>query len=77
MAVFKVLRVKVLEPRISWRAPAYGELWRIGDEAGAWMMGCPACGEPLGSPPQAEFNCTCGRTWRKNGEIYDFRYPTD
>ena len=38
---------------------------------------CPACGEPLGSPPQAEFNCTCGRTWRKNGEIYDFRYAPD
>jgi hypothetical protein len=46
VAVFNVLRVKVLEPRISWRAPAYGELWRIGDEAGAWMLGCPACGEP-------------------------------
>lgn len=38
---------------------------------------CPACGEPLGSPPQAEFHCTCGRTWRKNGEIYDFRYPAN
>jgi len=38
---------------------------------------CPACGEPLGSPPQAEFKCTCGRTWRKNGEIYDFRYTPD
>ena len=44
--------------------------------AGAFFR-CPACGEPIGSPPQAEFNCTCGRTWRKNGEIYDFRHPTD
>lgn len=38
---------------------------------------CPACGAPLGAPPQAVFQCTCGREWKKQGEIYDFRYPLD
>jgi ubiquinone/menaquinone biosynthesis C-methylase UbiE len=38
---------------------------------------CPACGAPLGAPPQAPFECGCGRVWRKNGEIYDFRYPVE
>jgi SAM-dependent methyltransferase len=37
---------------------------------------CPACGTPLGAPPQAAFLCSCGRVWKKQGEIYDFRYPT-
>ncbi|MGC9469091.1 MAG: class I SAM-dependent methyltransferase [Anaerolineae bacterium] len=36
---------------------------------------CPACGAPLGAPPQAVFVCTCGRVWRKENGIYDFRYP--
>jgi len=36
---------------------------------------CPACGEPLGSPPQAEFHCTCGKVWRREGHIYNFRDP--
>jgi ubiquinone/menaquinone biosynthesis C-methylase UbiE len=36
---------------------------------------CPACGTPLGSPPQEVFECPCGRTWRREGQIYDFRYP--
>ncbi len=38
---------------------------------------CPACGAPLGAPPQASFTCSCGRTWQKHGEIYDFRYPVE
>jgi ubiquinone/menaquinone biosynthesis C-methylase UbiE len=36
---------------------------------------CPACGTPLGAPPQAAFLCACGRVWKKKGQIYDFRYP--
>ncbi len=36
---------------------------------------CPACGTPLGSPPQAAFLCSCGRVWKRKGDIYDFRYP--
>ena len=38
---------------------------------------CPACGAALGTPPQAVFECSCGETWRKQGEIYDFRYPRE
>jgi ubiquinone/menaquinone biosynthesis C-methylase UbiE len=37
---------------------------------------CPACGTSLGAPPQAAFLCACGRVWKKQDEIYDFRYPT-
>jgi ubiquinone/menaquinone biosynthesis C-methylase UbiE len=36
---------------------------------------CPACGEPLGAPPQTEFHCTCGKVWRCEGHIYNFRDP--
>lgn len=38
---------------------------------------CPACGAPLGAPPQPVFVCTCGERWEKQNEIYDFRYPRD
>jgi ubiquinone/menaquinone biosynthesis C-methylase UbiE len=38
---------------------------------------CPACGAPLGAPPQTAFECACGRTWQKQDEIYDFRHPAD
>jgi ubiquinone/menaquinone biosynthesis C-methylase UbiE len=38
---------------------------------------CPACGAALGAPPQAVFHCSCGETWRRHGEIYDFRYPRE
>jgi SAM-dependent methyltransferase len=37
---------------------------------------CPACGAPLGAPPQDAFTCDCGKLWRKEGEIYDFRHPS-
>ncbi|HOU14575.1 MAG TPA: methyltransferase domain-containing protein [Anaerolineae bacterium] len=36
---------------------------------------CPACGEPLGAPPQAEFHCACDKVWRREGQIYNFRDP--
>ncbi len=36
---------------------------------------CPECGEPLGAPPQSEFHCACGLTWRREGLIYNFRDP--
>ncbi len=36
---------------------------------------CPHCGEPLGAPPQPEFHCTCGTTWRREDGIYNFRDP--
>ncbi|MBN1248105.1 MAG: class I SAM-dependent methyltransferase [Anaerolineae bacterium] len=38
---------------------------------------CPACGAPLGAPPQPVFTCGCGEVWERHGEIYDFRYPRD
>ncbi|MBN1875650.1 MAG: class I SAM-dependent methyltransferase [Anaerolineae bacterium] len=34
---------------------------------------CPACGSLLGNPPQVAFACGCGKTWRREGEIYNFR----
>ncbi len=42
--------------------------------AGVFFV-CPDCRAPLGSPPQTEFACTCGKTWRKDGAIYNFRDP--
>lgn len=36
---------------------------------------CPACGAVLGAPPDTAFHCTCGRTWRREGAIYNFRDP--
>ena len=36
---------------------------------------CPACGSRLGAPPQAEFHCDCGKVWRREGSIYNFRDP--
>lgn len=36
---------------------------------------CPACGAALGAPPAAVFQCACGRTWRREGLIYNFRDP--
>ncbi len=42
----------------------------------ALFFACPECGEPLGAPPQEAFTCSrCGRTWRREGEIYNFRDP--
>ncbi len=39
---------------------------------------CPECRTPLGAPPQAEFACPeCGRRWRREGAIYNFRDPVD
>lgn len=34
---------------------------------------CPECGAPLGAPPQAEFHCSCGKHWQREGAIYNFR----
>lgn len=42
--------------------------------AGAFFR-CPACGAPLGAPPQTEFVCACGQRWRREGAIYNFRDP--
>ncbi|HNT74187.1 MAG TPA: class I SAM-dependent methyltransferase [Anaerolineae bacterium] len=36
---------------------------------------CPACGAALGAPPAASFPCICGRTWQREGLIYNFRDP--
>lgn len=36
---------------------------------------CPACGAPLGTPPQRAFHCKCGKVWRREGSIYNFRDP--
>lgn len=40
------------------------------------FFACPDCGAPLGAPPQDAFTCgRCGKTWRREGEIYNFRDP--
>ena len=44
MPRYQVLRVTVLEPRSSWKTPAYGELWKTEDGSGRWFLGCPSCG---------------------------------
>lgn len=36
---------------------------------------CPACGAALGAPPHTEFHCVCGKVWRREGLIYNFRDP--
>ncbi|MDF1514581.1 MAG: class I SAM-dependent methyltransferase [Anaerolineae bacterium] len=37
---------------------------------------CPVCTAPLGMPGRAaEFHCSCGRVWRQQDEIYNFRDP--
>ncbi len=36
---------------------------------------CPVCGAALGAPPDTVFSCACGRTWRREGAIYNFRDP--
>ncbi|MGC9349463.1 MAG: class I SAM-dependent methyltransferase [Anaerolineae bacterium] len=61
-----------LSPSVFVRASA--DAGRPSPAAGTFFR-CPACGASLGGPPQEEFECTCGRTWRRNGAIYDFRYP--
>ncbi len=47
---------------------------KISATGGAFFR-CPACGESLGAPPQAEFHCGCGKVWRREGSIYNFRDP--
>lgn len=34
---------------------------------------CPVCGESLGMPGESSFQCSCGASWQKEGEIYNFR----
>ena len=34
---------------------------------------CPVCSAPLGMPGDSTFHCSCGATWQKEGEIYNFR----
>jgi SAM-dependent methyltransferase len=34
---------------------------------------CPSCRSPLGPPTQERFHCQCGKTWQKQGAIYNFR----
>ncbi len=34
---------------------------------------CPACGAALGDPGTERFHCSCGATWPREGQIYDFR----
>lgn len=36
---------------------------------------CPSCGAALGAPPQVAFHCICGKTWKREGLIYNFRDP--
>ncbi len=40
------------------------------------LFRCPACGTPLGDPPQRDFTCpTCGKRWTQKAGIYNFRDP--
>lgn len=40
------------------------------------FFACPECSTPLGMPPHATFTCAgCGRTWQRQGAIYNFREP--
>ncbi len=59
-------------PSVFTRARAGAE--RPAAPAGAFFR-CPACGAALGAPPQPEFHCECGKTWRREGAIYNFRDP--
>lgn len=61
-----------LSPSVFVRARADAE--RPAAAPGVFFR-CPACGAPLGAPPQTEFPCDCGLTWKKQGEIYNFRDP--
>ena len=44
MPEYQVLKITVLEPRKSWKTPAYGELWKTAEDSETWLLGCPACG---------------------------------
>ncbi|MGC9356496.1 MAG: class I SAM-dependent methyltransferase [Anaerolineae bacterium] len=60
-------------PSVFVRSRADAE--RVAAPEGAFFC-CPECRSPLGSPPQAAFHCEeCGRTWRREGLIYNFRDP--
>ncbi|HQE92348.1 MAG TPA: class I SAM-dependent methyltransferase [Anaerolineae bacterium] len=61
-----------LSPSVFTRARA--GVGKSAAPAGAFFR-CPACGEPLGAPPHVEFHCTCGKVWRREGQIYNFRDP--
>jgi len=61
-----------LSPSVFTRARA-GAVKSVAAE-GAFFR-CPACGEPLGAPPQDEFRCACGKIWRREDQIYNFRDP--
>lgn len=61
-----------LSPSVFVRARAGADKAPAPDGA---FFRCPACGASLGAPPQAAFVCACGKTWRRQGEIYNFRDP--
>ncbi len=74
-----------LDGLIQWT----GELWQLspsvfvramapptGKPAPAGVLfRCPACGAPLTEAHDEGFQCTCGESWKRVGQIYDFRYP--
>jgi len=45
------------------------------DAAEGAFFRCPECKATLGSPPQTEFVCECGKRWQREGLIYNFRDP--
>ncbi|HOT90280.1 MAG TPA: class I SAM-dependent methyltransferase [Anaerolineae bacterium] len=61
-----------LSPSVFTRARA--DAGKSAASTGAFFR-CPACGAPLGAPPQVEFRCACGKVWRREGLIYNFRDP--
>jgi len=61
-----------LSPSVFVRARAAAHTMRA--VPGAFFR-CPACGAPLSAPTDEGFSCHCGRSWKKAGAIYDFRYP--
>ena len=61
-----------LSPSVFTRARAGAG--KSGAPAGTFFR-CPACGAPLGAPPQDAFHCACGKVWQREGHIYNFRDP--
>jgi SAM-dependent methyltransferase len=61
-----------LSPSVFTRARASQD--KSAASAGMFFC-CPTCRTPLGMPGESSYHCSCGATWQKEGEIYNFRDP--
>jgi ubiquinone/menaquinone biosynthesis C-methylase UbiE len=41
------------------------------------FFACPACQEPLGAVENKQLNCGCGKSWRVENNLYDFKEPIE